>query len=279
MGHRNPNTLRMEFKNDATAFNGEKKASFENKGHLNNEISTLIYGMLENADLPTDFVRKIDDTNVEVKKSDHPDGRGRRPQPFRRQLLQAHRHRGRPRILPTGYRVFLQIQRTRRPPDHDDYIREWAWRTPDLIPWNPPFKSTPSSSAFSPSAGSSWWTSSSSSAASLRILPSLAWPMKSAPMAAAWDLKMGEKDGQGPLPPRPRRRHGSLRGSPRSFSASRIIESRWVAYRIWKAMSAESFTGTSMTGSGTFWKVFIVVATLVLVLGLVLWVWFALINR
>ncbi len=64
----NPDTLRMEFKNDATAFNGEKKASFENKGHLNNEISTLIYGFLEKAGVPTHFVRKLDDTNVEVKK-------------------------------------------------------------------------------------------------------------------------------------------------------------------------------------------------------------------
>ncbi len=64
----NPNTLRMEFKNDATAFNGEKKASFENKGHLNNEISTLIYGFLEKEGVPTHFVRQIDATNVEVKK-------------------------------------------------------------------------------------------------------------------------------------------------------------------------------------------------------------------
>jgi phosphoribosylaminoimidazole-succinocarboxamide synthase len=64
----NPDTLRMEFKNDATAFNGEKKASFENKGRLNNEISTLIYGFLEGAGVPTHFVRKIDETNVEVKK-------------------------------------------------------------------------------------------------------------------------------------------------------------------------------------------------------------------
>ena len=64
----NPDTLRMEFKNDATAFNGEKKASFENKGHLNNEMNTLIYGFLEKAGVPTHFVRKIDDTNVEVKK-------------------------------------------------------------------------------------------------------------------------------------------------------------------------------------------------------------------
>lgn len=64
----NPHTLRMEFKNDATAFNGEKKAQFENKGRLNNAISTLIYGFLEKEGVPTHFVRQIDETNVEVKK-------------------------------------------------------------------------------------------------------------------------------------------------------------------------------------------------------------------
>ena len=66
----NPDTLRMEFKNDATAFNGEKKESFENKGHFNNAIRTLIYGMLEKQGVPTHFVREIDETNVEVKKVD-----------------------------------------------------------------------------------------------------------------------------------------------------------------------------------------------------------------
>jgi phosphoribosylaminoimidazole-succinocarboxamide synthase len=64
----NPHTLRMEFKNDATAFNGEKKASFENKGRLNNAISTLIYQFLEQQGVATHFVRRIDDTNVEVRK-------------------------------------------------------------------------------------------------------------------------------------------------------------------------------------------------------------------
>jgi phosphoribosylaminoimidazole-succinocarboxamide synthase len=63
-----PHTLRMEFKNDATAFNGEKKASFEDKGRLNNSISTLIYQYLEKVGVPTHFVCKIDDTNVEVRK-------------------------------------------------------------------------------------------------------------------------------------------------------------------------------------------------------------------
>jgi phosphoribosylaminoimidazole-succinocarboxamide synthase len=65
-----PNVLRMEFKNDATAFNGEKKAQFEDKGRLNNAISTLIYGFLEKEGVPTHFVRQLDDTNVEVRKVD-----------------------------------------------------------------------------------------------------------------------------------------------------------------------------------------------------------------
>lgn len=64
----NPDTLRMEFKDDATAFNGEKKAQFENKGRLNNAISTLIYEMLEKKGVPTHFVKSIDETNVEVRK-------------------------------------------------------------------------------------------------------------------------------------------------------------------------------------------------------------------
>ena len=66
----NPDTLRMEFKDDATAFNGEKKASFENKGRFNNAISNLIFGMLAKEGVPTHFVRQIDDTTVEVRKVD-----------------------------------------------------------------------------------------------------------------------------------------------------------------------------------------------------------------
>jgi phosphoribosylaminoimidazole-succinocarboxamide synthase len=64
----NPQTLRMEFKDEATAFDGKKKAQFADKGRLNNAISTLIYGMLEKEGVPTHFVRQIDATNVEVKK-------------------------------------------------------------------------------------------------------------------------------------------------------------------------------------------------------------------
>ncbi len=61
-----PSKLRMEFKDDATAFNGEKKAVFAEKGRLNNSISSLIYQYLNKIGVPTHFVRQIDATNVEV---------------------------------------------------------------------------------------------------------------------------------------------------------------------------------------------------------------------
>ena len=64
-----PNVLRMEFKNDATAFNGEKKSSFDDKGRLNNAISTRLYQLLESEGVPTHLVRRLDDTNVEVHKA------------------------------------------------------------------------------------------------------------------------------------------------------------------------------------------------------------------
>jgi len=38
-----PDVLRMEYKDDATAFNAEKKAQFENKGKLNKAITLLMY--------------------------------------------------------------------------------------------------------------------------------------------------------------------------------------------------------------------------------------------
>jgi len=65
-----PNVLRMEYKDDATAFNAEKKAQFENKGKLNKAITLLIYKMLEDRGIETHIVEDIDETNILVKKVD-----------------------------------------------------------------------------------------------------------------------------------------------------------------------------------------------------------------
>lgn len=65
-----PNVLRMEYKDEATAFNAEKKAIFEDKGRLNKAITLLMYRMLEEKGVPTHLVADIDDTNLLVKKVD-----------------------------------------------------------------------------------------------------------------------------------------------------------------------------------------------------------------
>jgi phosphoribosylaminoimidazole-succinocarboxamide synthase len=63
-----PHVLRMEFKDDATAFNALKKAQFENKGRLNKAITLLMYQMLGAKGVPTHLVGDVDDTSLLVKR-------------------------------------------------------------------------------------------------------------------------------------------------------------------------------------------------------------------
>jgi len=59
-----------EFKDELTAFNGEKKAIEEGKGALNNKISTQLFGYLESKGIATHFVKMIDDNNMLHKKAE-----------------------------------------------------------------------------------------------------------------------------------------------------------------------------------------------------------------
>ena len=69
--HTEDNTLLIsEFKDDLTAFNGEKKSSEEGKGALNNKISTELFKVLNNKGVPTHFVEMLDDNNMLHKKCD-----------------------------------------------------------------------------------------------------------------------------------------------------------------------------------------------------------------
>ena len=63
-----PDELLMEFKDSATAFNGAKKAEFENKGRFNKALTVLIYRALEARGVPTHFVRDAGDIAIVVKK-------------------------------------------------------------------------------------------------------------------------------------------------------------------------------------------------------------------
>ena len=56
------------YKDDATAFNGEKKEQIENKGILNNAITSMIYGMLNKEGIPTHFIEKLNDREKLCKK-------------------------------------------------------------------------------------------------------------------------------------------------------------------------------------------------------------------
>jgi phosphoribosylaminoimidazole-succinocarboxamide synthase len=66
----NPDLYISEFKDDLTAFNGEKKSSEAGKGALNNEISTELFKYLNEKGIPTHFVEMLDDNHMLHKKAE-----------------------------------------------------------------------------------------------------------------------------------------------------------------------------------------------------------------
>jgi phosphoribosylaminoimidazole-succinocarboxamide synthase len=54
-----PQQYIVEYKDDATAFNGVKKAQISGKGAINNAITVSLYPQLEAAGVPTHFVRQL----------------------------------------------------------------------------------------------------------------------------------------------------------------------------------------------------------------------------
>ncbi len=64
----NPNIVRVAYKNDTTAFNGEKFEKLEGKGHLNNEISSYFFSYLKEHGIDSHFVEKISDTEQLVQR-------------------------------------------------------------------------------------------------------------------------------------------------------------------------------------------------------------------
>lgn len=60
----------FEYKDDATAFNGEKKGSFDGKGIINNQTANLIFKILEKKGIKTHFVKELNKRETLVKKVD-----------------------------------------------------------------------------------------------------------------------------------------------------------------------------------------------------------------
>lgn len=63
-----PNTLIQYFKDDATAFNAEKKAVLDGKGVLNNRISEFIMTRLGGVGIPNHFIKRLNMREQLIKK-------------------------------------------------------------------------------------------------------------------------------------------------------------------------------------------------------------------
>ena len=63
-----PELLIVDYKDDATAFNGLKKGTISGKGVINNQMSNRLMQKLEKAGIPTHFVREQSERETLVKK-------------------------------------------------------------------------------------------------------------------------------------------------------------------------------------------------------------------
>ena len=63
-----PEVLLVDYKDDATAFNGEKKGTIVGKGVINNRVTNYMMQILEKEGVPTHFVKEISDRETLVKK-------------------------------------------------------------------------------------------------------------------------------------------------------------------------------------------------------------------
>jgi phosphoribosylaminoimidazole-succinocarboxamide synthase len=62
------NFVVVYYKDDATAFNGEKKGQIEEKGVMNNSITAMLFEILENQGVKTHFIKKLNDREQLCKK-------------------------------------------------------------------------------------------------------------------------------------------------------------------------------------------------------------------
>lgn len=63
-----PDILIVDYKDDATAFNGLKKGTITGKGVINNKMSNFMCKMLEKEGIPTHFIEELSDRETVVKR-------------------------------------------------------------------------------------------------------------------------------------------------------------------------------------------------------------------
>ena len=65
-----PELLIVSYKDDATAFNGQKKGTIRGKGIINNQMSNMLMKMLQQTGIPTHFVEELSERETLVKRVD-----------------------------------------------------------------------------------------------------------------------------------------------------------------------------------------------------------------
>ena len=63
-----PDVLIVSYKDDATAFNGQKKGTIVGKGAINNRMTNYIFKKLEEKGVPTHLVEELNDRETAVKR-------------------------------------------------------------------------------------------------------------------------------------------------------------------------------------------------------------------
>ena len=63
-----PKLLIVDYKDDATAFNGEKRGTIVGKGVINNQMSNRLMRRLEQAGVPTQFVEELSERETLVRR-------------------------------------------------------------------------------------------------------------------------------------------------------------------------------------------------------------------
>ena len=63
-----PDLVIVDYKDDATAFNGAKKGTIAGKGVINNKLTNYLMQILEQEGIPTHFAEELSDRETVVKK-------------------------------------------------------------------------------------------------------------------------------------------------------------------------------------------------------------------
>lgn len=64
----NADMVIVDYKDDATAFNGLKKGTIAGKGVINNKMSNMMFKIMESKGIPTHLVEELSDRETAVKK-------------------------------------------------------------------------------------------------------------------------------------------------------------------------------------------------------------------